>query len=90
MPEGVTLFEIERFEPLVMKFTTIWYSSDMGKQWQSNTVFHTYYLELRSAIESFPCMTSNTMDRFKPLMKFRIDRNFFYINARTDERREEL
>jgi hypothetical protein len=44
MLEGVTFPEIEPFEPLTAKFTTLWYSSDMGKQWKSNVVFHTYYL----------------------------------------------
>jgi hypothetical protein len=90
MPEGATFPEIEPFEPLAAKFTTLWYSSDMGKQWQSNTVFHTYYLQLRRAIESFPRMTSNTLDRFRPLMKFRADRHFIYITACADESKEEL
>jgi hypothetical protein len=31
MPEGATFLDIELFEPLTMKLTTIWYSSDMGK-----------------------------------------------------------
>jgi hypothetical protein len=44
LPEGVTFPEIEPYELLVAKFTMLWYSSDMGKQWKSNTVFHTYYL----------------------------------------------
>jgi hypothetical protein len=90
MTEGVTFPEIEPFEPLVVKFATLWYSSDMGNQWQSNVVFHTYYLELRRDIESFPHMTSNTLDRFRPLMKFCIDRHFIYITTCTDERKEEL
>jgi hypothetical protein len=38
MPEGVTFLEIDPFEPLHTKFTMLWYSSDMGKQWQSNAV----------------------------------------------------
>jgi hypothetical protein len=44
MSEGATFPEIEPLEPLAADFTTLWYSSDMGKQWQSNVVFHTYYL----------------------------------------------
>jgi hypothetical protein len=32
MPEGETFPDIELFEPLVVKFTMLWYSSDMGKQ----------------------------------------------------------
>jgi hypothetical protein len=44
MPEGATFLDIEPFEPFTVKFTTLWYSIDMGKQWQSNAVFHTYYL----------------------------------------------
>jgi hypothetical protein len=31
MPEGATFLDIESFEPLAAKFTTLWYSSDMGK-----------------------------------------------------------
>jgi hypothetical protein len=44
MSEGATFPDIDPFEPLAVNFTTLWYSSDMGKQWKSNTVFHTYYL----------------------------------------------
>jgi len=44
MPEGATFPEIEPSEPLVVKFTTLWYLSNMEKQWQLNVVFHTYYL----------------------------------------------
>jgi hypothetical protein len=42
MLEGVTFPDIEPFEPLFAKFTTLWYSSDMNKQWKSNDVFHMY------------------------------------------------
>jgi hypothetical protein len=44
MLEGVTFLDIEPFEWLAAKFTTLWYLSDMNKQWQSNDIFHTYYL----------------------------------------------
>jgi hypothetical protein len=44
MLEGVTFPELEPFEPLAVNFTSLWYSSDMGKKWQSNTMFYTYYL----------------------------------------------
>jgi hypothetical protein len=54
MLEGVTFPDIEPFEPLAMKFTMLWYTSDMGKKWKSNMVFHGYYLQLNRAIESFP------------------------------------
>jgi hypothetical protein len=64
MPEGATFPDIEPFEPLAAKFTTLWYSSDMNKQWQSNVVFHTYYLQLKRAIEVEPRMTLNTLQRF--------------------------
>jgi hypothetical protein len=33
MLEGATFSEIELFKPLAVKFTTLWYSSDMGKHW---------------------------------------------------------
>ena len=85
MPEGVTFPDIDPFEPLTMKFTTLWYLRDMGKQWQSNAIFHTYYLQLKRDIESFPHMTSNTLDRFRPLMKFYADRHFIYITMHAEE-----
>jgi hypothetical protein len=90
MLEGAIFLEIDPFETLVAKFTTLWYSSDMEKQWKSNAIFYTYYLQLRRVIDSFPHMTSNTLDRFRPLMKFRTDRHFIYITARADEIKEEL
>jgi hypothetical protein len=31
MLEGATFLDIDPFEPLPMKFTMLWYSSDMGK-----------------------------------------------------------
>jgi hypothetical protein len=90
MPEGATFPDIEPFEPLTAKFATLWYSSDMGKQWLSNAVFHTSYLQLKRAIRDVPRMTSNTLNQFTPLMKFHEDRHFIYITARTDEHKEEL
>jgi hypothetical protein len=33
MPEGDTFLEVKSSEPLSMRFTTLWYSSDMGKKW---------------------------------------------------------
>jgi hypothetical protein len=33
MSEGLNFPEIDPFEPLAMKFCTLWYSSDMNKQW---------------------------------------------------------
>jgi hypothetical protein len=90
MPEGVTFPKIELSEPLALKFTTLWYSSDMKKQWKLNVVFHTYYLQLKRAIESFPRMTLNTLHWFRPFSKFCMDRHFIYITARRDESKEEL
>jgi hypothetical protein len=40
MPEGVTFQEVEPSEPLTARFTTLWYTSNMAKQWKSNVVFH--------------------------------------------------
>jgi hypothetical protein len=79
MSEGATFSDIEPFEPLAVKFTTLWYSSDMKNQWKSNVFFHTYYLQLNRAIEVEPRMTMNTLQRFRPLMKFCADQNFIYI-----------
>lgn len=32
MPKGVTFLDINPFEPLAAKFTSLWYSSDMNKK----------------------------------------------------------
>ena len=61
MPKGATFLDIELFELLTVNFTTLWYSSDMGKQWQSNAIFHIYYLQLKRAIEVVPRMMLNTL-----------------------------
>jgi hypothetical protein len=90
MPEGATFPDIEPFEPLAAKFSTLWYSSDMNKKWQSNVMFHTYYNQLKVAIQSEPRITLNTLHRFRPLMKFSADRHFIYITARTDGHKKQL
>jgi hypothetical protein len=53
-------------------------------------VLHTYYLQLKQAIESFPQMMPNTLHRFMTLAKFHTDRHFIYITVRGDENKEEL
>jgi hypothetical protein len=90
MLEGVTFPKIELSKPLATKFTTLWYSSDMEKQWQSNVLFHTYYLQLKRDIESFSHMALNTLHRFKPLAKFCVDRHFIYITSSGDKHKEDL
>jgi hypothetical protein len=40
--EGETFPEVKLSEPLAVRFTTLWYLSDMKKICQSNEVFHTY------------------------------------------------
>jgi hypothetical protein len=62
----------------------------MNKQRQSNDVFHTYYLQLKRAIEVDPRMTPKTLQRLQPLMKFNVDRHFIYITTRSDEHKEQL
>jgi hypothetical protein len=62
----------------------------MVKQWHSNAVFHTYYLQLKRSVESFPRTTPNTLHRFRPIAKFRIDRHFIYITVRGDKHKEEF
>jgi hypothetical protein len=62
----------------------------MVKKWKYKAVFHTYYLQLKRAIESFPHMTSNTLHQFSPFVKFRANMQFIYITARRDESKEEL
>jgi hypothetical protein len=81
LPEGATFIKIEPFEPLAAKFCTLWYSSDMNKQWQSNVVFHAYYNQVKNEIQSTPHLTPNTLHRFRPLIKFNVDRHFTYITA---------
>jgi hypothetical protein len=85
MSEGVTFPEIEPSEPFTAKFTMLWYSSDMGKQWKSNAVFHTYYLHLKRDIEVVPHMTLNTLYRFKPFVNFHVDIHFIYITVHGDK-----
>jgi hypothetical protein len=62
----------------------------MEKQWQSNVVFHTYYMKMKRAIKSFPRMMSNTLHRFRPIAKFRADRHFIYITVHGDEHKQEI
>jgi hypothetical protein len=90
LPEGATFPDLDPFEPLAVKFSTLWYSNNMNKQWQSNVVFHTYYTQLKLTIQSEPRMTPNTLHRFRPLMKFSADRHFIYIIACADEHKEQL
>jgi hypothetical protein len=90
MSEGETFPEIESSEPLAAKFTMLWYLSDMAKHWQSNVVFHNYYLQLNRAIESFPRMTLNTLHRFRSLAKFHVDSHFIYITMCRHEHKEYL
>jgi hypothetical protein len=85
LPEGATFPDTVPFEPLVVKFSMLWYSSNMNKQWKSNTIFHTYYNQLKVTIQSTPRITPNTLHRFRPLMKFSADRHFIYITQRMDE-----
>jgi hypothetical protein len=62
----------------------------MNKQWQSNNIFHTYYLQLKRAIEVEPHMTPNILQRYRPLMKFCTDQHFIYLTAQVDEHKEQL
>jgi hypothetical protein len=90
MSEGVTFPEIEPSKPLAMNFTMLCYSINMGKQWQSNVVFHNYYLQLKRAIESIPHMTSNNLHGLWPFVKFNADKHFIYITAHRDEHKDVL
>jgi hypothetical protein len=88
--EGATFLDVEPFEPLAMKFSTLWYSSDMNKKWKSNAIFHTYYNQLKITIQAMPRITPNTLHRFRSLMKFSVDRHFIYITPRADEHHQQL
>jgi uncharacterized protein YsxB (DUF464 family) len=53
--------------------------------------FHTYYNQLKVAIQSEPRITLNTLHRFRPLMKFNADRHFIYITVHSaDEHKKQL
>jgi hypothetical protein len=45
---------------------------------------------MKRAIGVVPCMMSNTLHQFIPLMKFRKDRHFIRITAHADEHNEEI
>jgi hypothetical protein len=87
IPEGATFPEVKPLEPLFVKFIMLRYSSNIEKQWKSNAVFHTYYLQLKRAIQSFPRMMPNMLHRFMPLAKFHVHRHFIYI---TTQHKEEI
>jgi hypothetical protein len=90
LPEGTTFLDLNPFDPLAMKFSTLWYSNDMSKQCQSNAIFHTYYNQLKEAIGGEPRITLNTLQRFQPLIKFNMDRHFIYLTPCADEHQEQL
>jgi hypothetical protein len=90
MPEGATFPDIEPLEPLATRFSTLWYTNDMTKQWQSTILFHAYYQQLKVSIDSFPRMTPCTLHQYRPIAKFHVDPNFIYITVHIDERKEEL
>jgi hypothetical protein len=62
----------------------------MNKLWQSNVVFHTYFNQLKTAIQCTPRITPNTLHRFRPLMKFSADHHFIYITIGGDEHKQQL
>jgi hypothetical protein len=90
MLEGATFPKIEPSESLATRFSTLWYTNDMSKKWKSNVVFHAYYQQLKVAIEAFSCMKLCTLNQYRPLVKFYIDRHFIYITTHRDESKEEL
>jgi hypothetical protein len=62
----------------------------MNKQWQSNAFFHTYFNQLKNAIQSTLRITVTVLHRFRPLMKFSADCHFTYITVRGDEHKQQL
>jgi hypothetical protein len=40
--EGASFLEVEHSESLAIRFSTLWYTNNMAKQWKSNAVLHTY------------------------------------------------
>jgi hypothetical protein len=47
-------------------------------------------MQLKRVIESFPCMTLNTLHRFRPFAKFCTEKKFIYITTLKDEHKEDL
>jgi hypothetical protein len=90
MSEDVVFPETLPFEPLAAKFSTLWYTTDMNKKWKLNTLFHRYYIQLKTAIQATPHITPNRLHIFRPLMKFSADRHFIYLTPRADEHQEQL
>jgi hypothetical protein len=45
---------------------------------------------LKASIRSEPRITLNTLQRFRPLIKFSVDRHFIYLTPRTDEHQEHI
>jgi hypothetical protein len=90
IPEGVSFLEIEPSESLVARFSTLWYSNDMSKQWQLNIVFHACYQLMKVSIEAFPHMTPRTLHQYRPFAKFLTNQNCVYITTCRDESKEEL
>jgi hypothetical protein len=85
-----TFPDLDPFKPLASKFSTLWYSTDMSKQWQSNAIFHRYYNQLKESIGGEPRITPNTLQRFRTLINFSMDRHFIYRTPRADEHQEQL
>jgi hypothetical protein len=50
-------------------------------------VFQTYYLQLKRAIKVVPHIIPNTLHRFRPFVKFHIERHFIYITACRDKQK---
>jgi hypothetical protein len=53
-------------------------------------MFHAYYQQLKRVIDSFPCMTPNTLHQYRPLAKFHANQKFIYIIVCRDETKEDL
>jgi hypothetical protein len=90
MPKGDTFLDIEPTNPLAAQFSTLLYTNDMKKQWQSNVVLHRYYQQLKVSIEAFPRMTPHTLHQYQPIAKFCANPHFIYITAQRDEHQEIL
>jgi hypothetical protein len=88
--EGTIFPDLDPFETLAMKFSTLWYSNDMRKKWQSNVIFHTYYNQLKAAIRSEPHITLKTLQSFQPLINFSMNHHFIYLTPRADEHQEQI
>ena len=51
-PTGAKFPEIDSTEPLALRYSSLWYDTNMNRQWQYNVVFHQFYLQLKTSTDA--------------------------------------